>query len=196
MPSRDCGMDPRQEKQLIECARTDPFAFGILYDTYYEKIFNYIFHRLGKADVAADITSDVFYKAMTKLHLFSWKQLAFSAWLYKIANNEIKMYYRKKERKFFSLEFLFNYHGFEIPDSADIERDYIAAEEELVKHTQFKQIQQALFKLPLIYQEILTLRFFEEKSLLEISEITGKNLNTIKSLIARGKDKIKIQLGR
>ncbi len=186
-------MDLTEEKKLIEKARNDPAAFGKLYDTYYPKISNYLFHRLSRADVAQDITSEVFYKAMTKLYTFTWLDISFSSWLYKIANNEIKMYYRKKERKFFSLEFLFEHHYFEQPDSTDIEKEYIAAEEELTRNKQFKEIQEQLLKLPFMYQEVLVLRFFEEKSLAEISEITNKNLNTVKSLIARGKEKLRMQ---
>jgi RNA polymerase sigma-70 factor (ECF subfamily) len=184
-------MDLNEEKQLIEEARTDPVAFGILYDAYYPQISNYLLHRMSRADVAQDITSEVFFKAMTKLHMFSWRNISFSSWLYKIANNEIKMYYRKKERKFFSLEFLFEQHHFEPPDLTDIEQEYIAVETELARNKQFKEVQKHLITLPLIYQEVLVLRFFEEKSMAEISEITGKNLNTIKSLISRGKEKLR-----
>ncbi|HWY78834.1 MAG TPA: RNA polymerase sigma factor [Candidatus Sulfotelmatobacter sp.] len=184
-------MDLIEEKQLIECAKDDPLAFGKLYDAYYPKISNYLLHRLQRSDVAADITSEVFFKGMTKLHTFSWRNISFLSWLYKIANNEIKMYYRKKERKFFSLEFLFEHSYFEIPDTTNIEEEYIAVEEELSRNVQFRDIQKQLIKLPLLYQEILVLRYFEEKNLNEISEITGKNLNTIKSLLSRGKDKLR-----
>src|SRR6266498_4974885 len=104
-------MDLEEEKRLIEAARNDPLAFGQLYDAYYPKISYYLLHRLPRADVAQDITSEVFFKAMTRLHTFSWRDSAtFSAWLYKIASNEIKMYYRKKERTFLSLEFLSEHH--------------------------------------------------------------------------------------
>src|SRR5882757_4361964 len=184
-------MDLQEEKQLIEKARHDPVAFGILYDTYYLPISNYLLHRMSRVDVAQDITSEVFFKAMTKLHTFSWRNISFSSWLYKIANNEIKMYYRKKERKFFSLEFLFEQHHFEPSDSTDIEQEYIAVEAELVRNKQFKEMQKHLLNLPLIYQEVLVLRFFEEKSMAEISEITGKNLNTVKSLLSRGKENVR-----
>lgn len=187
-------MNLSEEKQLIEDAKHDPLAFGRLYDSYYPKISNYLFHRLAHVDIAADITSEVFYKAMTKLYTFSWRNLSFSSWLYKIANNEIKMYYRKKERKFFSLEFLFEKHHFEPPDSIDIEQEYIQAEEEFLKHEQVQQIKKHILYLPLIYQEVLVLRFFENKSLGEISEITGKNLNTVKSLLGRGKEIVRQQM--
>lgn len=189
-------MDLEEEKYLIEQARSNPLAFGKLYDAHYAKISNYLLHRLPRADVAQDITSEVFFKAMTKLHTFSWQNISFSSWLYKIANNEIKMYYRKKDRKFYSLESLFDNHHFELPDTTDIEHEYIAAEEELSRNKQFKEIQKQLLKLPLLYQEILVLRFLEEKSLLEIKEITGKNLNTVKSLLSRGKEKLRFQMAQ
>ncbi len=189
-------MDLEEEKHLIEDAKSDPLAFGELFDAYYPKISNYILHRLRHAEVAQDITAQVFFKAMTKLHTFSWRNLSFSSWLYQIANNEIKMYYRKKERRFFSLEFLFDHHDFELPDSTDIEQDYIAAEEELARDQMFREIQKHILELPTIYQEVLVLRFFEDKSLEEISEITGKNLNTVKSLVARGKEQVRLRMAR
>ncbi|HSW96347.1 MAG TPA: RNA polymerase sigma factor [Candidatus Saccharimonadales bacterium] len=187
-------MNLEAEKQLIEEARSDPLAFGKLYDIYYPKISNYLLHRLSRTDSAQDLTSEVFFKAMTKLYTFSWRNISFSSWLYKIANNEIKMYYRKKERKFFSLEFLFETHHFEPPASTNIEQEYIDVENELSRNKKFKEIQKQLLNLPLIYQEILVLRFFEEKSLAEISEITGINLNTVKSLLSRGKEKLRIKI--
>jgi RNA polymerase sigma-70 factor (ECF subfamily) len=187
-------MNLEEEKLLIEDAKSNPLAFGELYDAYYPKISNYLLHRLPHAEVAQDITSEVFFKAMIKLHTFSWRNLSISSWLFKIANNEIKMYYRKKERKFFSLEILFYDHHFEPPDSIDIEQDYVTAEEELSRNQKFKEVQTHLIELPLIYQEVLVLRFFEEMSLTEISEITGKNLNTVKSLLSRGKEKLRAQM--
>ena len=182
------------EERLIEDAKSDPLAFGKLYDTYYPRISNYLLHRLPHADIAQDITSEVFFKAMTRIKTFSWRGISFSAWLFKIANNEINMYYRKKERKNFSLEFLFSDGHFEMPDSVDIEQDYILAEQELERNQMFRQMQKCLFELPLLYQEVLTLHFFEGMSLSEISEISGKNLNTVKSLLARGEQKLRAQL--
>jgi RNA polymerase sigma-70 factor (ECF subfamily) len=187
-------MDMEEERHLVEEARSDPVAFGRLYDAYYSTISNYLLHRLPGADVAQDITSEVFYKAMTKLHTFSWRNISFSSWLYKIANNEIKMYYRKKERRVLSLEFLFEDRHFELPDSADIEQDFVGAEDELSRHQQFREAQKCLLQLPVLYQEILALYFFEERSLAEISAITGKNLNTVKSILLRGKEKLRMRM--
>ncbi len=184
------------EKRLIEDAKSDPLAFGKLFDAYYPRISNYLLHRMPHADIALDITSEVFFKAMTRLNTFSWRGISFSAWLYKIANNEIKMYYRKIERKNFSLDFLFFDRQIEVPDSTDIEQDYILAEEELERNQIFRQMQKCLLELPLLYQEVLTLHFIEKMTLIEISEITGKNLNTVKSLLARGEKKLRVELAK
>ncbi|OGO15096.1 MAG: hypothetical protein A2Z02_05225 [Chloroflexi bacterium RBG_16_48_7] len=187
-------MNIEEEKLLIEDARNSPAAFGKLFEEYYPRISNYVLHRMTSADMAQDITSEVFFKAMTRLHTFSWRDISFSSWLYKIANNEIKMYYRKKAVKFLSLEFLFEDHFFEPPDSTDIEQDYIAAEEELSRNQQFIEVRKHLLRLPVIYREALTLRYFEGKALADIGEITGKNLNTVKSLILRGKEKLRSKM--
>ena len=188
------SMNIEEEKSVIEEARNSPAAFGKLFEKYYPRISNYILHRMPNADTAQDITSQVFFKAMTKLHTYSWRDISFSSWLYKIANNELKMYYRKKPLKYLSLEFLIEDHLFEPPDSVDIEQDYINAEEELLRNKQFIDVRNHLLRLPVIYREVLTLRFFEDKELAEISEITGKNINTVKSIILRGKEKLRIQM--
>lgn len=184
-------MDLDEERLMVEKAKTDSEAFGKLYDFYYGKILNYLVHRLMNVATAQDLTSEVFFKAMTKLHTFKWRDISFSSWLYKIANNEIKMYYRRKEHRTLSLNFLTEEHHIELSDSVDIEKELIAAEEALSKNEQFKTIQKIVVELPIVYQEVLVLRFLEGKSLIEISEVTKKNLNTIKSIILRGKEKVK-----
>jgi RNA polymerase sigma-70 factor (ECF subfamily) len=78
----------------------------------------------------------------------------------------------------------------------DIEQDYILAEIDLERNQLFRETQKCLVEIPLLYQEVLVLHFFEGKSLIEICEITGKNLNTVKSLLSRGKEKLHMQLAR
>lgn len=185
-------MDLSEEKDLIEQAKDDPLAFGKLYDVYYPKILRYILHRLGNIQEAQDITSEVFYKVMKGLRKFEWRNISFSSWVYKIATNEITNHYRKKKHSFFSLDILFEKHHFELPDRTNIEQDFIAVEEALANHQDFLLIQELLQELPLNYQEVLSLRFFEKKKIQEIGEITGKNTNTIKSLLSRGIQKLQV----
>jgi RNA polymerase sigma-70 factor (ECF subfamily) len=189
-------MELQKEKELVEKAKTDPLAFGELYDLYYPKIFNYSLRRIGEVASAADITSDVFFKVMKNLVKFEWHNIPFSSWIYKIASNEINTHFRKKRSWFLSLETLFEQPGFEIAGEGDLQEDYFQAQKQLERHEDFRQVQQLLKKLPSNYQEVLVLRFFENKKIREISEITGKNENTVKSLLARGLEKLRTQVGQ
>src|SRR6266403_1933487 len=106
-------MDPLhmpEEQALVERAKTDPRAFGDLYDHYYPKISGYILHRVGDVAAAQDVTSGVFFKAMNNLPKFQWRGVPFSAWLYRIAANEINSYFRGSTRKPLSLDALYEYH--------------------------------------------------------------------------------------
>lgn len=187
-------MNLQDEKTLVEKAKTSPAAFGKLYDLYYTKIFNYALRRTGEVAVAGDITSDTFFKAMKNLSKFKWQGVPFSSWIYKIASNEINSYFRKKRFCSLSLDFLYNKHGFEVVDNTNLQEEYIKAQKQLGQHEDFQQAQNMLKKLPGKYQEVIILRFFENKKINEISQITGKNNNTVKSLLKRGLNKLKIQL--
>jgi RNA polymerase sigma factor (sigma-70 family) len=66
------------------------------------------------------------------------------------------------------------------------------AEEELQEHEEFLTLHEAIAKLPIKYQEVITLRFFEKKRLKEIGEILGKREGTTKSLLHRGLERLRI----
>jgi len=184
-------MDIQKEHRLVELAKTNANAFAILYDFYYPKISNYILHRVGDIQVAQDITSVVFLKTWVSLPKFKWKGYPFSAWLYRIANNEVNTYFRHSKKTPLSLEKLFEDCQFECPSSQDIEREYLEIEDKMSRHRDYLQVRYLILNLPIKYQEILILRYFEKKSLNEISVITGKKMNTIKSLLSRGTLKLR-----
>jgi RNA polymerase sigma-70 factor (ECF subfamily) len=79
------------ERLRIEQAKTDPQAFGELFDEYYDTIVRYVVRRTADVAVAQDITSEVFIKAFKHLLSFRWQGVLFSAWLYRIAMNELRM---------------------------------------------------------------------------------------------------------
>ena len=176
----------RDEAALVELAKTDQAAFGQLFDAYYGAISNYVVHRVGDMAVAEDIISITFFKAWQNLPKFQWKNVPFGAWLYRIAGNEVNTYFRQNKRSATSLEALFEATGYEPASEHTVEADAIDYENQLQIHHDFLVMQRLIMDLPIKYQEVLSLRFFEKKSLAEISDITGKNLNTVKSLLSRG----------
>jgi len=178
-------MDKESEKELVEKAKKDPEAFSILYEKYYSQIFGYILKRVADLEIAQDITSETFLKALKKLWTFKWRGISFSSWLFKIASNEIANFYRKK-KKLVSLEKIS-----EPVANSDPLGEIMRAQEELEKHKDFLILQEKISQLPLKDQEVIYLRFFEKKKIKEIGEILGKREGTIKSLLHRAIEKLR-----
>jgi len=63
-------MDLHEEKELIKRAKQDPEVFAELYDQYYSKIFGYVLKRTANLEIAQDIVSETFFKALKKLWQF------------------------------------------------------------------------------------------------------------------------------
>lgn len=183
-------MGLEEEQTLIEQAKSDPQSFGILFDNYYQKITNYILHRVGDIETAQEISSITFFKAWQSVPKYEVRGLPFSAWLYRIASNEVNTYFRKKKYHPLSLDALFEDSNFEIPSDVDIEKDMLEYEDALSRHDDFKLMSRLLKSLPTRYQEVTSLRFFEKKSIDEIAGITGKKTGTVKSLLSRGTKKL------
>ncbi|MGB2988487.1 MAG: sigma-70 family RNA polymerase sigma factor [Candidatus Zixiibacteriota bacterium] len=184
-------MDLSEEKELVRQAQKAPDAFAKLYDQYYPKIFGYILRRTANLEAAQDLTSETFFNALNKLWQFRWRNVSFSSWLYKIAANEINQYFRRAEyKKSISLEEL-QEQGFEPVSSNDPESELIEAQEELRQHREFLEVQNKIVRLPVKYQEVIALRFFEQKQIREISEILGKKEGTVKSLLHRAVEKLR-----
>ena len=181
-----------EEKQLLEKIKENPELFGKIFDAYYKPMFNYIFHRIADYDISRDVAADTFLKAYLNINSFTWKNVSIITWLYRIATNEINYYYRKNRVTSMSLDLLGSQANilFEF-DDYQTEKQLI--ENELKLNEDFARVQRSLKKLNIKYQEVLSLRFFEKKSLKEISEILDKKEGTIKSLLTRGLDKLKIE---
>lgn len=178
-----------EEEVLVERAKNDPDAFGNLYDEYYSQVFSYILKRTANIEVAQDLTSEVFFKALRNIGKFRWRGFPFSSWLYRIAINAISDHFKEKRRSHILIE--------EFLSSTDLcspspEVEVARAEEELNKHEEFLALHEAISKLPLKYQEVISLRYFEKKHLSEIGDILGKKEGTIKSLLHRGLERLRI----
>ena len=171
-----------EERRWIEKAQKEPQAFERIFEKYHDLIFNYVLRRLCNASLAEDITANTFLKAIHNIRRFEWQGISIAAWLYRIATNEINQNYRKYRRMLpLTTELVDNLMSEQTKDS-----ELIAVDEHLQKNQKFKQASAALSRIKLKYQTVLTLRYFEEKSIQEIAEILGKNENTIKTQIRRG----------
>lgn len=178
------------EKQLVEDAKEDPRKFGKLFDAYYQPIFNYVLRRVGETALADELTSNVFFKAFARMDKFEWRGVPYGAWLYRIAGNEVKSHYRGK-KWLLSLDDLREMVGFEPVASEDLEEELVQAQNEFEQQRRFQEMSELIRELPVKYQEVIHLRFFEEKSIRQIAEILEKKEGTVKSLLSRGLSKLR-----
>lgn len=167
------------EQQIIEASKKDVRVFGKLYDKYFEGIFQFIYRRIESEEVTSDLTSQTFLKALQNLKKYEFRGLPFSAWLYRIASNEVNRFYNKKKRnKVFSLE---EERVFELLDLEDSD----------FSEEQIQLLIKTLKELPTETVEILELRFFEGKSFKEISFILNIGESGAKMRLYRAVEKLK-----
>jgi len=181
-------MELEQERALVRKSQEDIKAFGELYDENYARIFNYVLRRTASIEIAQDITSEVFFKALKGLNKFRWRGIPFSAWLYRIAANEIVGYSRDHRDLQYGSDPASNTSDATSPSA---ESETLEAEAELQKYEEFLRLQKNISRLSVKYQEVITLRFFEKKQLNEIGEILGKPEGTVKSLLHRGLEQLR-----
>jgi RNA polymerase sigma-70 factor (ECF subfamily) len=179
----------KDEEQLIEQAKIDSKAFGQLYEFYYSKVFGYVFHVSGDYNISCDITSETFAKAFLNIRSFKWKGISISSWFFKTATNELNQYFRKKKYTPFTLIDLSVYK--EVASDKHFSDETNAALTNIYMTENFKEVQKQLKSLLPIYQKVIALKYFEEMSIKEISEILGKKEGTVKSLLSRGIDKLR-----
>ena len=87
--------DRLQEEQVwIQQAKNRPENFGPLYKKYHEQIFRYVYQRMDDKELAFDIVSQVFMKAMSNIHKFEDRGVPFAAWLFRIVKSEVYQSYR------------------------------------------------------------------------------------------------------
>ena len=166
-----------EDKILVASAREDTEAAGRLYDKYYSEILGYIYHCTLNSAVTEDLTSNVFLTAFRHLGRYQWREIPFRAWLYRIATNEVRMHWRRQKRVTAISQ---QEQNRELTSSDPSGSDCIAAEEE------YHSLHKALLELRLKYRTVIILRYFEDKAIAEICEITGRKEGTVKSQLHRG----------
>jgi RNA polymerase sigma-70 factor, ECF subfamily len=178
---RSVSQERTDEAALIERIKRDPSAFGVIFDTHYSKILSYALKRVGDAEVAEDIVAQTFLKAFRHIGRYRFEGTPISSWLYRIAGNEVKMYFRKPRRQL-SLESL-REEGFDVPEIIS-ERELL--NDLVLKDQEFTQVMGLLRTLPHRQQEAIVLRYIEEKEMAEIALIMRCKEVTVRSFLSRG----------
>lgn len=167
----------KEEIKLINKAKADPDAFGQLYSNYVERIYNYIYFRTGNTQVAEDLTSKVFFKALSNIGKYHHMGLPFSAWLYRIAHNIVANFYRDASKiKEISID------GMDFPqltNKSDVPEIVFQKDQDV------EALLTLISDLPKLRQELIIFKFVDRLSNAEIGAIMKKSEGAIKSLYHR-----------
>ena len=167
------------ERLLIEAAQKDPARFAEIYENNFNLVYGFIARRVSSRDIAEDLTSDVFHKALAGLPRFEWRGVPFGAWLIRIASNAIIDRAKRAAKE---------------TDIAGV------AEPSEVSPQQIEEIEQQarLFKLvdqlPPDQRRVIVLRFAEEKSIREVAHDLARTEGAVKQLQFRALQSLRAQL--
>lgn len=176
------------DQELVSLALKEQDAFGYIIARYEHKLALYVRRRakVSHADIE-DILQDIFIKVYTHLNDYN-ETLSFSAWVYRIAHNYVIDWYRKHKRD--PVVSLDNEDVHILSVLPDESVDIYAYKQEEISSVQ-NLINQALAKILPDYREILILRFVEEKSYEEISDILKISKTSVGVKINRAKQALK-----
>ena len=163
------------EQVLAQAIQGDSEAFGVLYERYVERIYNYIYYRTGNPYDAEDLTERVFIRALKHIGNYHHRGLPFSAWLYRIAHNLVANWHRDNSRRK------------EVPLDEGIMTPHQGEHpEQMLVHTEENErLLQVIRTLPVERQQLLILKFVEHMSNAEIGQIMGRTEGAVKSLYHR-----------
>ncbi|MCF7830728.1 RNA polymerase sigma factor [Candidatus Gracilibacteria bacterium] len=168
------------DEQLVGKSLEDIDFFGSLVERYEKRLLNYVFRISGfSPEIAEEILQEVFLKVWKNLNDFS-APMKFSSWIYRITHNETISTFRKMKSRGEPEQVELDENLF-LPDKSDFV-------EEFDQEISSLAIKKVLAVLTEKYREVLVLRFFEDKSYEEISDILQVPSGTVATLIARSKN--------
>jgi RNA polymerase sigma-70 factor (ECF subfamily) len=161
----------QDEQTLVRRAQEhEQEAFAELYERYFDKIYRYCVIKTGNRTEAEDMAQQVFLKAAKSISSFKWKNVPFSAWLYRIAHNQLVDHLRKKSRQ----------------QSLPLDEAVAVSDSNPQKTTELKMdIEEMIVAtrgLTAAQREVISLRFAGELPIARVAEIMGKSQGAVKAL--------------
>jgi RNA polymerase sigma-70 factor, ECF subfamily len=170
--------DPATEVwNLIERAKAgEPEAFGLIYDRYVDTVFRFVYFRVGNRQLAEDLTSETFLRALKRIGSFTWQGRDLGAWLVTIARHLVADHFKSGR---YRLEVTTG-------DVLDADREDRgpegSPEAAVVEHITNVILLTAVKQLNPEQQECIVLRFLQGFSVAETARAMGKKEGAIKAL--------------
>ncbi len=174
-----------EERSWVQRARQgDGEAVGLLYRRYAPAIFRYLYYRLGDQQVAEDMTSEVFVRALEALPRYRERGIPFSAWLYRIAGARVADHFRQHRRR----------------PTVALSPESVAEGRSLEEQAELRMVagdlQRAVAELTPLQQQVILLRFVEGLAHSDVGRILGRSEGAVRVLQYRALEALRRLLER
>jgi len=160
----------QEEESLVRRAQhRDQEAFAQLYEEHFDKIYRYVTLKIGNATEAEDMTQQVFLNALQSISSFKWRGIPFSAWLFRIAHNQVVDYFRSKKRT-------------AVPLDESLASNNNNPQSIVEQKLDIEQLLLATKGLTDAQREVISLRFAGELSIAQVAKAMGKSQGAVKAL--------------
>jgi RNA polymerase sigma-70 factor (ECF subfamily) len=161
---------------LVELAQGgDREAFAQLYDAYVDTVFRYVLVRVASRQLAEDLTSETFLRAMRRIDTFTWQGRDIAAWFVTIARNLIADHVKSAKFRF----------EVTTADMRDADERVDAPDTEVLARLRDERLVEAIRGLGPDQAECITLRFLQGLSLADTAKVLGKSEGAVKQLQLR-----------
>lgn len=184
-------MEAIVKKRIKQVIKGDQDAFGEIVEIYKNSVYQLAFRMLGNQHEAEDIAQEAFIRAYVNIKSFN-QDLKFSTWLFRIATNLCIDRIRKKKPDYYLDAEVSGTEGLTM--YSQVSSDTPLPETELESLELHETVQKEILKLPEKYRSAIVLKYIEELSLNEISEILELPIGTVKTRIHRGREALRQQL--
>jgi RNA polymerase sigma-70 factor, ECF subfamily len=184
-------METIVKNRIKQIKNGDQNAFAEIVELYKDKVFQLCFRMLGNRHEAEDIAQEAFLRAFVNIHSYDTKR-KFSTWLYRIATNLSIDRIRKKKPDYYLDAEVAGAEGLTM--YSQVAAEVTLPEDEVESLELQETIQNEIIKLPDKYRSVIVLKYIDELSLKEISEILDLPVGTVKTRIHRGREALRNQL--
>jgi RNA polymerase sigma factor (sigma-70 family) len=168
----------RSDADLLAATRREPEAFGVFYDRYERALVGFLVRRTGDAELAADLTAEVFAAAFSNAHRYRAESPTAAAWLFTIAHNTLARSLRRGRVESQAR------HRLGIRDAFALEFGQIEAIEASVAGDQW--VGELLSALPSDQREAVRARILDELSYPQIAKQLQTSELVIRKRVSRG----------
>lgn len=184
-------MDAIVKQRIKEVIKGDQEAFGEIVELYKDKVFQLCYRMLGNRHEAEDLAQEAFVRAYVNIETFN-RSRKFSTWLYRIATNVCIDRLRKKKPDYFLDAEVAGTEGLTL--YSQLAADGKSPDSEVETLELQEQVQEAIMQLSDKYRIVIILRYIDDLSLNEISEVLDMPLGTVKTRIHRGREALRKKL--